>query len=91
VSVWPKGSPEETPIQGIDAVLAKGEARKDMMEQFISGFTDDAIVAGNHFAVRMWFTCIYKGETEPKNEEEIALYTVKDGKIIREEFFYDVE
>jgi len=49
-------------------------------------FADEPIVSGNVFASRMGM----KGEMPDGTimpMDEIAVYTVKDGKIIREEFF----
>ena len=38
----------------------------------------------------MGFEAIYKGQTEARKEEELIVYTVRDGKIVKEEYFYDV-
>lgn len=89
ISIEPEGSPGGT-VQGKAALMEKGKKWAEMMETFIWGFCDDPIVADRFFAVRMWFEAIYKGETEAKKEEELALYEVKDGKVIKEQFFYTV-
>ena len=43
--------------------------------------------AGRFFAVAMGMDCTMKGMGRQKMDE-IALYEVKDGKIVREQFFY---
>lgn len=90
VSVWPAWSPEATPTQGLDELIAKGAKWQDMMEEFKWGWTGDPIIAGNHFAVAMGFECIYKWQTTSSKEEELVVYTIRDAKIIKEEYFYDV-
>jgi hypothetical protein len=57
-----------------------------MVEEMYGGFTDRPIVSGNTFACRMGFEAKMKGR-EREAMEEIALYRVKDGKIISEQFF----
>ncbi len=60
------------------------------MEQFLGWWVGDPIVVGNHIALAMGFEAIYKGQTEARKEEELIVYTVRDGKIVKEEYFYDV-
>ena len=74
---------------GIEWVLAKSKKRSEMMEKFVSGRCGEPTVAWPIISVPMWFTCVYKGQTEESVEEEIAVYEVRDGKITREWFFYD--
>jgi hypothetical protein len=90
-SVWPKWSPEETMVKGLNALAEKGKKWNDMMEKFIDGWMSDPLVAWSYITLTMRFTCIYKWSTEETTENEICLYQVKDGKIISEQFFYDVE
>ena len=90
VWVWPKGSPEEEPCVGIEAMKEKGKQRSASMDKFLWSRVSEPVVWGNFFSVAMWFTCVYKGASEEKSEEEIVVYQVKDGKIVREEYFYDV-
>lgn len=61
------------------------------MEKFIDGRVSDPLVAWNFITLTMGFKCIYKGQTEESISNEVCVYQVKDGKIISEEFFYDVE
>lgn len=76
-------------VTWIENVIAKSKKRDDILEKLISSWTGEATVIGNIISLPMWFTAIYKGQTEEKAEEEIAIYEVTDWKITRERFFYD--
>lgn len=73
---------------GIDAIKAKHDWWNNSME-FVSG-----TIEGPHLHGDDRFALIFKSlmrEKESGKEmpmEEVAIYTVKDGKIAREEFFY---
>lgn len=73
---------------GLDAIRAKHAWWESEME-FVSG-----TIEGPHLHGDDRFALIYKSVIREKasgNEipmEEVAVYTVKDGKISREEFFY---
>ncbi|MBC7975998.1 MAG: nuclear transport factor 2 family protein, partial [Myxococcales bacterium] len=43
---------------------------------------------GDRFAVRFNYDVTHKPSSKRIQMDEVALYTVKDGKIVREEFFY---
>ena len=73
-------------VTGMEAVRAKGKAWHDSIESMISGFTNDAIVAGNSFACTMGFSANMLDGTV-MTMEEVAVYTVVDGKIVHEQFF----
>ena len=51
------------------------------------GFTGAPQVAGNYFSVAMGMDCTMKGAGRIKMDE-IAVYEVKDGKIVKEQFFF---
>ena len=91
VTVGPKWSPEEEPTLGMAALKAKWAKWHDMMEEFLGWWTSDPVVAEDCFSVAMWFTCIYKGQTEKSEESEIVVYEVKDSKIVKETYFYAVK
>lgn len=86
-TIGPAGSQEGTQTTGIDALKAKGEQFNAMFEEMHSGFTDDAIVAGNVFAVKMGYDATMKGGKRVQ-EDELVVYTVKEGKIVSEQYFY---
>lgn len=89
ISVWPEGSPEATPVQWLPALAEKGKQWNDMMEKMVSSWMSDPLVAGNYITLTMGFECIYKWQTESSKSDEVCVYQVKDGKIIKEMFFYD--
>jgi hypothetical protein len=77
----------ETRIKGMEKIKEKGEKWKGMTEAFHGASATKPIVAGNQIAMGLTMDVTMKGM--PRNKfEEIAVYEVKDGKIIREEFFY---
>ena len=84
------GFPSE--MRGIDQVVDKNKKWFEMHEIHHSA-AEGPFPNGDRFAV------IFEYETTAKDGprkgqrsrfEEVALYTVKDGKIVREEFFYDM-
>lgn len=85
----PKGAMVEY-LEGKEAVIQKGIQFNEMVEEFHGFETSEAIVAGNHFSVRMKMDITMKGGAPRSEMEEIALYEVKDGKIVAEQFFYEV-
>jgi ketosteroid isomerase-like protein len=88
VSREPKGSPMEL-TEGKEAVKGKTEYWYASVQEIHSGEVSDPIVTGNFFAVTMDMDVTYKeGGRMPMNE--IAVYEVKDGKIIAEQFFYNM-
>ncbi len=46
---------------------------------------------GDRFAVRFTYDITRKSDRKRNQMDEMALYTVKNGKIVREEFFYATE
>ena len=80
----PGGSREMT---GIQAVLGKGEwwtANHEVHSAVIEG----PLVAGAHFAVTFIFDITQKQSGQRMLMQEIGVYQVASGKIVREEFFY---
>lgn len=84
----PKGAMVEY-IEGKEAVIQKGVQFHEMVEEFHGFETSEPIVAGNHFSVRMKMDVTFKGAPR-SSMEEIALYEVKEGKIVSEQFFYEL-
>lgn len=90
VSVEAEGIPERT-VKGLEAIAAKGEKFQSMLEAMHSTTVTDPIVAGNHFSCGMLMNVTMKGAPGPIDMNEICVYTVEDGKVVREEFFYEVQ
>ncbi len=72
---------------GLEAIKKKGEAWNNMIEQVHSGYSGKPQIAGNHFSVPMGIDVTLKGAGRSKMDE-IAVYEVKDGKIVKEQFFF---
>lgn len=87
VSIEPPGSPGLQSVEGMPAIKEKGKKFGEMVEEMHGGYTTAPVVGGNFFSVGMGMECTMKGMGRQKMDE-IALYEVKDGKIVREQFFY---
>ncbi|MBX7226870.1 MAG: nuclear transport factor 2 family protein [Chitinophagales bacterium] len=79
-SNWP-------PAEGIAAIKEKGKKWNEMVEQLHGGFCTPPVIGGNFFSVGMGMDVTIKGQGRI-NMDEIAVYEVKDGKIVLEQFFY---
>ena len=82
----PGGSRE---AKGIAAVKAKGEwwtANHEVHAVSVEG----PLVAGSHFAVTFKLDVTFKPQSRRFTMEEVAVYKVVDGKIVYEEFFYNM-
>ena len=74
-------------VKGLKAIQEKAELFISMVEAFYGSTITDPFVAGDYFTVG-WITDLQmKGQPRQTNTE-ICLYQVKEGKIIKEEFFY---
>lgn len=87
VSIEPPHSQGLQTVEGLAAIKKKGEDFNNMVEEFHGGWVGDPVVGGNHIAFAMGIDATYKGIGR-QNMEEIAVYEVKDGKIVKEQFFY---
>ena len=87
VSIEPPGSPGLQSVEGIAAIKEKGKRFSEMVEEMHGGYTTAPVIGGKFFSVGMGVDCTMKGMGRQKMDE-IALYEVKDGKIVREQFFY---
>ena len=73
--------------KGLDAVKAKNKARAEMIETVHSEYCSEPIVASNYFTVALERDITMKGRPRIYLSE-IAVFEVKDGKIVSEQFFY---
>lgn len=83
----PPGQSRES--KGIAAVEAKGEwwtANHEVHSTTVGG----PLVSGSHFAVAFKMDVTFKPQSKRFTMEEIAVYKVADGKIVHEEFFYNM-
>ena len=73
--------------EGLDAIKKKGVAFNETVEEMHGGYSSEPQVAGNHFSVAMGMDATMKGAGRVKMDE-IAVYEVKNGKIVKEQFFF---
>jgi len=74
-------------VEGLDNIKKKAEMFNSMVEEMHGGWAGEPIAGGNYIAVAMGMDVTMKGAGRMKMEE-IVVYEVKDGKIVKEEFFY---
>jgi hypothetical protein len=86
-SIEPEGAQGLKSVDGLAAIKAKAAEWNQMVEEFHGGWAGDPIVAGNHIAVAMGLDVTIKGAGRT-NLDEIAVYEVKNGKIVKEQFFF---
>ena len=91
VSIEPEGAPPGAlgNAKGLKAIIEKGHQFNAGVEAFHGGSVSDAVIAGNWFSISMVLDATFKGRGRMKMEE-ICLYHVKNGKIVSEQFFYDM-
>jgi hypothetical protein len=90
-SLEPEGLPPCAPgdATGLAAIREKGRQFQAAIEAVHGVSVSEPVVAGNWFSVAMTLDVTYKGRGRTKLDE-ICLFRVRDGKIVREQFFYDV-
>jgi hypothetical protein len=76
-----------TITKGIDAVLAKSKARLDLIAEVHSFFSSEPVVGGDYFSVAMGRDMSFKNGQRVQLAE-IAVFGVKEDKIVTETFFY---
>jgi SnoaL-like protein len=77
--------PKET--KGMDAIRKKAALFVSKVEDFYGSTISEPIVAGDYFSLAWETDLQMKGEAR-KTNSELAVYKVKDGKIVSERFFY---
>lgn len=88
VSIEPKGAQMEE-VQGMEAVAQKGAWWEETFEVHSSSVSDP-IVADNWFSVRFEMDTTHRPSGQRSQSSEIAVYEVQDGKIVKEQFFYNM-
>ena len=86
-AMTPPGGSRET--AGLDGVMGKSKWWMDNHEVHSAKY-EGPIAADAHFCVRMTYDITNKPSGRRMTMDELGVYQVKDGKIIREEFFYPV-
>lgn len=88
VSVEPPNVPGMQSVEGLAAIKEKGRQFNESVEEMHDGYSTDPVVAGNFFSVAMGLDATMKGMGRMRMDE-IAVYEVKDGKIVKEQFFFN--
>jgi hypothetical protein len=71
---------------GLPAILEKGRKFTGMIETLHSITVSEPVVAGNAFACSMRLDITMKGQGR-MDMAELCVYQVRDGRIVREEFY----
>ncbi len=77
----------QTVTKGLTAVKAKAQAWNESIVEMHGGYCSEPIAGGNFFSVAMGMDVTMKGIGRMKMDE-IAVFEVKDGKIVKEQFFF---
>jgi hypothetical protein len=86
-SIEPAHSQGLQTVEGLEAIRQKGASFGQMVEAMHGGYCSAPVVAGKHFSVAMGMDVTMKGMGRSQMDE-IAVYEVKDGKIVSEQFIY---
>lgn len=76
----------EKETRGLKHIIAKGEKFNGMVEAIHSLEVGEPIIAGDSFAFVMKMDMTMKGAGRV-NMPELCVYTLKDGKVVSEQFF----
>jgi hypothetical protein len=90
-SVEPVGS-QEGPfgdVKGLPAILEKGEKFRASLEAIHGTSASDPVIANNWFSIALMLDVTMKVYGRVKMQE-ICVYRVHEGKIVHEQFFYDM-
>jgi ketosteroid isomerase-like protein len=74
-------------VRGIAAIKQKAQDFNAMIEEMHSGWVSDVLVGGNYITCAMGMDVTMKGMGRI-NMNEVCVYEVKDGKIVKEQFFF---
>lgn len=86
-SIEPASAQGMQSVEGLDAIIAKGNQFQAMIQEIHGGRVGGPLVAGSQIAVTIGLDVTFK-DGNRMNMDEIAVYSVKDGKIVQEQFFY---
>ena len=87
INIEPEGTPWGR-VQGLEAIYKKGEEFDSMIDEIHSTEISDPICADNFIALTMKMKTTFKGSPEIQNMDEVCVYEVQNGKIVKEQFFY---
>ncbi len=85
-SIEPANSPWQN-VESLESIRAKGAHWQAMIHEMHGGYTNKPDVAGKYFVCTMGMDVTLKGQPRMKLDE-VALYEVRNGKIVLEQFFF---
>jgi hypothetical protein len=88
VSIENDGTGEGARAEGFEGIQKKGEWWQENFEVHNTNVSEP-LVADNWFSVKFEMDTTHKPSGHRSTMSEIAVYEVKDGKIVKEQFFYD--
>ena len=88
VSIENDGKGEGAYVEGFEGIQKKGEWWQENFEVHNTSVSEP-IVADNWFSVKFEMDTTHKPSGQRSTMSEIAVYEVKEGKIVKEQFFYD--
>jgi hypothetical protein len=87
VSIEPEHAPGVKSVKGMAAIKQKSIDFNAMVEEVHGGWVSDLIVGGNYITCAMGMDATMKGMGRMKMDE-VCVYEVKDGKVVKEQFFF---
>jgi hypothetical protein len=86
-SIEPHATPDfQKETKGLDAIIEKGKKWENMVESVNKMEVSEPMVASNSFACTMHMDLTMK-DKQHWDMTELCTYTIKDGKIVVEQFF----
>lgn len=91
VSIEMPGLPEGAlgNVEGLEAIYEKGRQFSERVEAVHASEASDPVIAGNWFSVAFSMDITFKGRGRVQMQD-IGVYHVRDGKVVSEQFFYDM-
>ncbi len=86
-SIEPASAPGMKSAKGKAAIKQKGEEFNALIEEMHGGWVSELLVGGNYVTCAMGLDVTMKGMGRI-NMNEVCVYEVKDGKIVKEQFFF---
>lgn len=86
-SIEPDDAEGLSSVQGIEKIKQKAREWDKMVQETHGGYCNEPQVAGKFFTCTMGADVTMAGQGRIMMDE-VALYEVKEGKIVREQFFY---
>lgn len=80
---------QERTARGLEAIRGKSKWWRENHEVH-SAAVDGPYPHDDRFAVRFTYDVTFKPQSKRFTMNEVGLFTIKDGKIVKEEFFYSM-